>query len=200
VRPTRSSLLTRLRDPADHAAWAEFEVLYRELLVRYCRRRGLQAADAEDVVQLVLTGLARSLPTFSYAPERGRFRDYLSRCVANAISKWAEKKNGSSRLDTQLAETLATPEPDPRDAQLWEEEWVAHHYRIAMDTVRKSFDGKSVEIFDRSVGGAKPAELARDFQISEQAVHKVRQRIRDRMEALIARQVREEDALDGRPA
>jgi RNA polymerase sigma factor (sigma-70 family) len=193
-------LLTRLRDPADHAAWAEFEARYRDLLVRYCRRRGLQPADAEDVVQLVLTSLAHALPTFSYDRARGRFRDYLSRCAANAVSKWAERKSALSRpLDTNLAESLATHEPDPREAKVWEEEWVAHHYRLAMNTVRKSFDGKSVEIFDRSVGGAKPSELARVFEISEQAVHKIRQRIRDRMEELISRQVREEDALDERP-
>ena len=52
--------------------------------------------------------------------------------------------------------------------------------------------------FDRSVAGTKVAELARAFGISEQAVHKVRQRIRDRMEELIAEQVREEDSIDER--
>ena len=55
--PTRASLLIRLRRPADEAAWREFDAAYSELIVRYCRRLGLQLADAEDVRQLVLTWL-----------------------------------------------------------------------------------------------------------------------------------------------
>jgi Cys-tRNA synthase (O-phospho-L-seryl-tRNA:Cys-tRNA synthase) len=86
------------------------------------------------------------------------------------------------------------------DEVAWEEEWVDHHYRLAMATVRESFEPRSVEIFDRSVAGATVAELAGAFSMTEEAVRKVRQRIRDRMEELIAEQVREEDELDTAPA
>jgi hypothetical protein len=72
---------------------------------------------------------------------------------------------------------------------------VAHHYRMALDTVRQTFDAKSVEVFERSVAGAKVAVLAVEHGITEQAVYKVRQRIRARMEQLIAQQVHEEDEV-----
>ena len=197
MKSTHSSLITRLRNTADHAAWAEFEARYRELLVRFCRRRGLQEADAEDVVQHVFAGLSRSMAGFAYDPSRGRFRDYLCRCVVHAISKWSGRRNGpATPLDTRIAESLATRDLDPVEAHAWEEEWVDHHYRTAMATVRKTFDPKSVEIFHRSVGGATVVDLAREFRMSAQAVHKVRQRIRNRMEELVGEQVREEDAVD----
>jgi RNA polymerase sigma-70 factor (ECF subfamily) len=59
---TRASLLSRVRDVADEAAWREFQALYHDLLIRFCRRQGLQEADAADVVQTVMANLLRSLP------------------------------------------------------------------------------------------------------------------------------------------
>ncbi|MCA9752374.1 MAG: sigma-70 family RNA polymerase sigma factor, partial [Gemmatimonadetes bacterium] len=88
---TRPSLLLRLRDPSDRRSWAEFDARYGELIVRYCLRRGLQLADAEDVRQEVLVSLASALKTFEYSPERGRFRGYLGRAVRNAIFRQATR-------------------------------------------------------------------------------------------------------------
>jgi DNA-directed RNA polymerase specialized sigma24 family protein len=88
---THPSLLSRVRDPGDHVAWREFESRYRDLLLRFCRRRGMQHADAEDVVQVVLTNMAKALPRFVYDRRRGRFRDYLYRCTRNVLSRWQSR-------------------------------------------------------------------------------------------------------------
>ena len=55
---TRVSLLVRLRDPADGEAWQTFVDVYAPLVYSYCRRKGLQEADASDVTQEVLTQVA----------------------------------------------------------------------------------------------------------------------------------------------
>jgi RNA polymerase sigma-70 factor (ECF subfamily) len=198
LETTSPSLISRLRDPADHQAWRDFENRYRELLVRFCQRRGLQRADAEDVVQSVFASLARSLPGFLYDPSRGRFRDYLFRCARNGLSAWAQRPGaGDAPLDTGLAAALAAePErSDPAELAQWEQEWVAHHYRQALETVRRTFEPRSVEVFDRCVAGARTQDLAAEFGMTEPAIRKVRQRVRERMESLIALQVRQEDEL-----
>lgn len=193
---TRGSLLLRLRDSADSAAWREFELQYRELMMRFARRRGLQHADAEDVVQRAFAGLARNLPKFTYDPDRGRFRNYLFRSVRNALSDWARARDG--HFDPLRSTLLGVLSVDPGSDELaaWEQEWVSHHYRIALDDVRESFEPKSVDIFNRSIAGATVAQLANEFNMNEDAVRKVRQRVRCRMEELIAEQIREEDAFD----
>jgi len=194
---THISLLSRVRNPADALAWREFEHRYQELLIRFCRSRGMQPADAEDVVQVVMASLSRSLPGFAYDPAKGRFRDYLFRCTRNAISQWASRPNRApAGLDTQVLSGQASREDNPADAVAFEQEWIAHHYRLAMITVRNTFEPRSVELFDRSVAGATVAELSSAFGMSEQAVHKVRQRIKARMEELIAEQIRQEDEPD----
>jgi len=190
---TRASLLSRVKDPSDEAAWRQFEALYRDLLVRFCRRRGLQEADADDVVQTVMANLVKGLPRFAYDRGRGRFRDYLFRCTDHAIARWAARPKGRELALCDIESSADEGIPGPEARQIWEDEWMAHHYRLAMRTIRESFEARSVDIFDRSVAGETVTRLAAAFDMSEQAVHKVRQRIKARMEDLIAAQIAQED-------
>jgi RNA polymerase sigma-70 factor (ECF subfamily) len=196
---TQPSLLSRVRDPSDEAAWREFETKYRELLIRFCRRQGWQQADAEDLVQTVMASLVRTLPGFVYDPQRGRFRDYLYRSVRNAMTqRTARPRERAGALDPDGGEPgTGSVRDDPASAAAWEQEWVDHHYRLAMAGVRASFEPRSVEVFERSVAGEKVEGLAAAFGMSTQAVHKVRQRIKARLEELIAVQIRDEDRVDG---
>ena len=58
---TRASLLVRLRDGGDAGAWREFVHLYAPVIYGFARKRGLQDADAADLMQDVL---APSRPPF----------------------------------------------------------------------------------------------------------------------------------------
>jgi len=194
---TQPSLLARVRDSADQAAWRAFEAKYRELILRYARRRGLQSADCEDVRQCVMMNLSKSLRNFEYQPSKGRFRDYLGRVVRNAVhAQFARPKATTGALDSHVLATVSAPDEAESD-DAWEQEWMNHHYRLALATVRESFEPRSLEVFDRLLNGESVATVAQDSGLSEPAVHKVKQRIRDRMKDLIAAQIREEDAPDG---
>ncbi|MCO6439453.1 MAG: sigma-70 family RNA polymerase sigma factor [Phycisphaerae bacterium] len=191
---TKPSLLVRVRDPSDLNAWREFEARYRELIVRYCLRRGLQMADCEDVQQLVWINLCKGIRTFEYDPRRGRFRDYLRRTVRNAIARHFARPNQAPRaLDTAV---LAVFQAEVEQDTVWDQEWVNHHYRLAMQTVRATFEPRSVALFEGLLGGQSAAELADSFGVSAQSVHKVKQRIQKRLGELIAGQIQEEDHTD----
>jgi RNA polymerase sigma-70 factor (ECF subfamily) len=82
---TRPSLLSRVRDTADQAAWSEFDGRYRDLILRYACRQGLSAADAEDVRQLVMLRLVRVLPDFRYDAAHGRFQRFAKRATSAAF-------------------------------------------------------------------------------------------------------------------
>ena len=57
---TRASLIARLGDPEDRAAWQEFVELYGGLVYGFARKRGLQDADAADLTQEVFLAVARA--------------------------------------------------------------------------------------------------------------------------------------------
>lgn len=82
---TSPSLLAQLRcEDRDAAAWEVFVDRYGARIFSWCRSRGLQAADAEDVTQDILVKLAKYLGSFEY--DRGlSFRGWLRRVTENAI-------------------------------------------------------------------------------------------------------------------
>lgn len=187
LEKTRPSLLERLRDPADQEAWRCFDSRYRELILRYAQKRGLQTADAEDVRQVVMLKLAGHMAAFRYQPELGRFRDYLGAMVRHAVSRHAQRR-GLEVVGSDPAEASA----GTVDAA-WHGEWIHHHYRLAIGRVRESFSAGSCQVFDALLAGRAPAEIAADRGITTAAVYKVKQRFRDRMRVELQQQLREEE-------
>jgi RNA polymerase sigma-70 factor (ECF subfamily) len=74
---TRYSLLARLADPADMAAWTEFTSIYEQAIFRYSRNRGLQEADAFEVVQCVLLAVHQAVGRWKPSGRHGSFRAWL---------------------------------------------------------------------------------------------------------------------------
>ena len=82
---TRPSLLIRVRDPADQAAWQEFVEIYRPVILRLAQHKGMQAADAEDIAQEVLAAVAKAVEQREHDPKRAKFRTWLHRVANNII-------------------------------------------------------------------------------------------------------------------
>src|SRR5262249_50731193 len=82
---TRASLLLRLKDQADDEAWFEFTEIYRPVIQRLASRRGMQPADAADLVKQVLSSVACVISRWQADPARARFRTWLGRVATNAI-------------------------------------------------------------------------------------------------------------------
>ena len=89
--------------------------LYTPLLYRWARGRGLQEADAGDLVQDVLTVLVRSLPKFRYDPNK-RFRAWLHTVTLNC---WRNRdavvpSNRWNKARPSLPPLQTTPRSSPR--------------------------------------------------------------------------------------
>jgi RNA polymerase sigma-70 factor (ECF subfamily) len=196
IPQTQITLIARLRDPNDAAAWARFETNYRELVVRFSMREGLQQSDAEDVAQVVFQSLVGAMRGFELDPTRGRFRDYLFRATRNEIRRLRMRANRpAGAAMTASIDAFGEVADDTADSDArsrFESEWMDQHFRIAFDEVRRTFSGESVAMFERLLRGDAVQTVAAAFATSEQAVHKVKQRIRNRMQELVAGQIAEE--------
>jgi len=190
---THPSLFGRMRDLGDQVAWREFDERYRDLILRYAQRRGLQTMDAEDVRQLAVLTIARGIERFTSRPELGRFRDYLRTIVRNLVHQhFAAKGRRPEQAMSETLELLAQQGADRAQDEMWEEEWRLHHYRNAMAVVRQAMQPRSLAIFDGLLAGRSVDDVAREFDATPEAVYKVKQRVRDRLTEQVAAQVREE--------
>lgn len=90
---TSLSLLERLTLSRDTTgAWSDFVSRYRPRIEQWCRRWGLQEADAADVTQEVLLQLSRQMKTFQYR-EGGRFRAWLKVVAWRAFADLLDAKS-----------------------------------------------------------------------------------------------------------
>lgn len=201
VPQTQLTLIARLRSLEDQEAWQRFESLYRELIVRFSIRQGVQPADAEDVAQRVLKSLSVAMPQFRLDPAKGKFRSYLFRAVRHEISRARAASvrplgghvtlSSGGAIDGHSRHAQGTAPADPLE-RMFEDEWINHHFRLALAQVRRTFCARSVEIFERLLSGASVQSVAASFETTPDAVHKVKQRVRDRMRELVTRQIAEE--------
>lgn len=107
---TSTSLLRRLRqEPANEVAWRTFVDRYGGLLRGWCRKWGLQEADADDVTQNVMLELSRQMRAFEYDPQQS-FRGWLRTITHRSWARFIEarKKHAHSRPAPEL-ESLLTP-------------------------------------------------------------------------------------------
>lgn len=188
--PTRSSLLLRVRDPADAQAWSEFDLQYRDLILGYCFRRGLQLADAEDVRQATLMTLARRLQGFELDARVGRFRDYLGRIVIHEIAAFWRRSARNKVVPITQAEGAEAPS---ELVEAWEREWIDHHLRLALDRLRTSTQSRSLEVFEALLRGEAAYEVARRLGLKVEAVYKIKQRVKERLQAEIEQQMAESE-------
>ena len=100
---TSVSLLRRLRQPDQQAAWQRFVDLYAPLIYHWNRSQGLNPTDAADLVQDVLDTLTTKLPDFQYDPAR-RFRGWLRTITVNKARDF--QRRNSARPSTGVEETI----------------------------------------------------------------------------------------------
>src|SRR5947209_12059228 len=186
--PTRASLLVRLRDPKDEAAWRQFVDLYAPLVYGYARKQGLQDADAADLSQHVMGTLVRSMGRLEYDPQRGAFRNWLFTVVRRKLSDWraaqANRLRGSG--DTATHRLLSEcPAPEALEAE-WEAEWERRLFAWACEQIRPGVAEATWQAFWRTALLGQPGkQVAEDLGLTVAAVYHARSRILARLKELI---------------
>jgi RNA polymerase sigma-70 factor (ECF subfamily) len=185
---TSASLLVRLRQPEDRAAWNRFVELYTPLLYHWARAAGLQESDAADLVQEVFVLLLRKLPDFSYNRQRS-FRAWLRTVTLNKWRERCRRATVPTAEDHGVAiETVADAEDGV--AQLWEAEYKQFLFRQALQIMQSDFQPHTWKAcWEVVVEGRSAADVAAEFGLSVAAVHmakfRVLCRLREELDGLL---------------
>jgi|WetSurMetagenome_2_1015567.scaffolds.fasta_scaffold82303_2 RNA polymerase sigma factor (sigma-70 family) len=183
---TRITLLRRVKDPDDAAAWREFHALYAPLLFRYARARGLSVADAEEVRDQCLATLSRAMAKFDYDRDKGRFRNWLRRIVNNRVANFV-RVHRERIAESHEARALPDPQPSPDD--LWEREWRYQHLLHCVEQVRDVVSERSYCAFRMLLVDECPvSEVCARLDMNANQVYvaksRVLQRVRRKLEEL----------------
>lgn len=183
---TRASLLMRIRDPRDSAAWAEFVDLYAPLVYRYACKHGLQDADAADLTQDILRSVAKVMPDWHYDAGRGSFRGWLFTLARNRLrdhlDRCRRREQGSG--DTAMLDVLEQ-QPAPEE-DWWEQEYQRHLLFRAAEQIRGDFQDTTWQAFwSTTVDGKDARVAASELGLSVAAVYLARSRIMAKLKEVL---------------
>ena len=177
---TRASLLIRVRDPADQAAWHEFVEIYRPVILRLARQKGMQEADAEDVAQDVLVAVAKAVELREHDRKRAKFRTWLHRVAQNAIlNALARGKPDRGSGDSALLAVLNQHESHTGpDSDLLRLEYRREVFRWAVRQVRTEFHQATWDAFWLTAVEERAVEVvAEELAKNPGAVYAARSRV-----------------------
>ena len=161
---THPSLLVRLRDRSDEQAWCEFTEIYGPVAYQLARRRGLQEADAQDLVQEVFRAVARAIESFDPDPARGSFRGWLSRIAGNLIINVfvARRRHPRGTGETDMVRLMEEqPDASCEESALFEQEYRRGLLEWATARVRPAFSEVAWQAFWLTgVEGKSPKDVA----------------------------------------
>jgi len=185
---TRASLLIRVRDPADQAAWHEFVEIYRPVILRMARQKGLQDADADDVAQQVLTSIAKAVEQREHDPKRAKFRTWLNRVAHNAIlnaltRRKPDRASGDSAMQAVLNQHAPPTGPD---SDLLRLEHRREVFRWVARQVRQEFQQATWDAFwQTAVEGRAVEDVAKELAKNRGAIYAARSRVMRRIQDMV---------------
>ncbi len=185
---TRISLIGRLHDATDSAAWAEFVEIYQPMIQRIVQRRGLQYADAAEVTQEVLTRVSNAIVGWDPDPHKGSFRGWLYRITRNLTIDHIRRNNSPNmKRDTDSNFDLnQIAEPTADESHEFQVEYERQLFNWAAAQVKSSFKPKNWQAFWLTTVEGKPIEeVSEQLEMQRGAIYVARSRVMAKVASVI---------------
>ncbi|EDM26913.1 probable RNA polymerase sigma factor Y [Lentisphaera araneosa HTCC2155] len=187
ARNTRQTLLLKIRDQYNDAAWEEFIAFYRPYVYRVIQNlEQIKFEDREDVIQEVILIAWKKLPDFDYQPQKGRFRSWLSVITHRTANNYYHKSKKASVFKSHLeAEELEKGLP-PEIEKLCQQEWEKHVSEAAWTNISDKFEVKVLQAFQKLASGEKGEQVALELGLSRNSVYVYKKRVMAALQKEIA--------------
>jgi DNA-directed RNA polymerase specialized sigma24 family protein len=130
------------------------------------------------------------MPSFDYAPSKGRFRGWICRIAGNTAKNFLRDKGpvpmslSSGEWD---GEDLLDYSVEPEVEALAREEWERYLPELALKNISGKLDKKTIKVFTMFSNGISASDIAKRLELSENSVYVYKQRVIEKMTAEIAR-------------
>ncbi len=182
---TRSSLVVRLHDAGDEAAWTEFLTIYEPLILRLLTKKGLQECDARDVCQQVLVAVARHIEQWKPDGASASFRRWLFQIARNLAMKFLTRRPaGGIAVGGSDANNLLETHPDARLSlgDEYDQEYRQQLLLCAAGQIRAEFRETTWQAFWQTcIVGRPVGDVAADLETTPGNVYVARSRVMARL-------------------
>ena len=202
---TRSSVIRAVADTENQAAWNRLFDLYAGFVFSIARHKGLNDADADDMVQVVFADLARNLPTFQYDRAKGKFRSYLTGLVRWRVMDRLKASKRDADLKAAVGEELKAEtkedfwerarRADAGDDGFSEREWQAAALDKALRLMKPDVRPEHYAAFIASYIEGQDTELVmRLYGLTRDNLYQIRTRLTAKLREKVAEVLTEMDA------
>jgi RNA polymerase sigma factor (sigma-70 family) len=178
---TRQSLIVRLHDRRDLQAWEEFVALYSPLIRSVARAKGLQDADACEVVQDVMIAIVKAIPNYECSSQIGSFRRWLTTIARN------KTLNRLTRVPVDVAKRSADVEmgdlscsivQSESNQHILDSDWKKQIFVLAAQHVRARIQPATWSAFwMTAIEDRSGEDVAKELGLSIGAVYVARSRV-----------------------
>jgi RNA polymerase sigma-70 factor, ECF subfamily len=183
---TSVSLLQQAR-AGDQNAWRQLFRLYTPLVCHWCRKRGVQGADVDDILQEVFQAAAKALPDFRRDRPGDSFRGWLRGITRHKVLAFHRRRGsqpqaeGGSEMGRRLeaqADSDAGIAPLDSSEEADDSKLLHDLFRTVVEMVRMEFEERTWVAFWRTViDGQRPVDVAAELSISPAAVRMAKCRV-----------------------
>jgi RNA polymerase sigma factor (sigma-70 family) len=187
---TRQTLLEKIKDKHDDAAWEDFVFYYRKFITILCRKMNVTHHDSEEIVQKVLLKSWKALPEFEY-DEKKKFRGWLCTVTKNTVNeffRYVGRQN--NKIENASKENIINPLHDkslPEIDVIAEAEWNTYIANMALLNIKDTFNEKMIKIFLELSEGATPSEVSEKMGIPKSTIAVYKQRVKEKLQDEIRR-------------
>jgi RNA polymerase sigma-70 factor (ECF subfamily) len=182
---TSLSLLQRIRQ-GDATGWHRVVELYTPLVCHWCRRWGVDGADADDVMQEVFHAASSSIADFRREREGDTFRGWLRGITRHKVlAFWRTQERqpaspgGSSAL--QRLQEVPGPEADASEDAA-DADQTSQLFHRALGMLQGEFEPRTWQAFWRTTVDAQPApNVASELDMTANAVRMAKSRVLRRL-------------------
>ncbi len=185
---TTTALLAGLFDPANQAAWSEFDSRYRPMIVSFAQRLGLYESDAADIAQETLARFIRDYREGKYDRERGRLRSWIIGIVKYRVADL--KRAQASRRENRGESAMIDMPADDELNQLWEAERRRVLLTQAIEELRSQskLSEKTMLAFEQYALRDRPVdEVAAELNLTRHDVYMAKNRVAEKLRDILSR-------------
>ncbi len=189
---TRLSVLEGIKDPANQPGWERFFNMYAGYIYSIARSRGLNDADANDVLSRVMSGIVGNVD--KYDPARGRFRSWLYNLTIWRIKNvWrANHARPEIPVDIDALPVVADNTPVTDD----EAEWRGAVMDEALRRLQSLVNPTHFAIFHASVIEELDVDsIRRLYGVSRDNIYQIRKRIKGNFATLLSNVAQEMEQM-----